>query len=1306
MAERVSAHLVLDKHHRVLICRPSQSLIFSGQLSKHIRYCKYCSRQDLAEYELASRLSDTDHNPVAAIKIKICKYPYQLIQGKIRYILTEEPPKFQYHVATVSMPDPVFTTEQRLPSYMRPHLLEHRDKTKEELIKINCKELTATEEWLFSLSKIYWLSSYVKLNTPLYSDFRCCLKGRYRPANYPFQQLTVKTTCNSYMRTFALVNICLFRNYVGEKFIPDIGIFQPIVDMLNSSVMPDLSEHLLALLSLVPDVHRPSDIPLTQLPFSQSNKQLDRTQLLSLLGETESYEFDITDLNYQLKTFHKVWTHILLQNTTNRPVYFEALGLILRAGNEEQPYEADAANKLVCGMIYSLRLINWAELVFRSPTTSFMTANNLYEQALLDKVNRKPISNIYRLGKDLSLISDLKLRSSPVWKDFNQPESLILKTGEELKFSTLQHGIKSWVDTLVSQLADLTMAEFTLDILSAPGERKVGFSEFDTCDAFETYLTKNSKTLDMDVYIEKSDKFLRSLVILMHICCVGAPRGTELFHLTYRNSMQLRTISKEGPVIFIALDYHKSKYKKNEIAPKHKLSTKLYLPWIISELLTRYLAVVRRYICNHAEVCKDYNLYLCCTPKARWGLHGLYKSHKRHTYNSFKVEISVSVWRQILTLILDKFEVLGGSKSKHVLRELHKFLLHSLETAASDYGQSLDKRPFTNEGDSAFSRATAQAYHRLMGFEEIDKKYAIKLSKPEITTLPIVTHKAMPLPPVTVSEEKKLDNEAVLAQYQLRAGLANCAWKSTEQREAYKLSRDGKSFFAILQTNGGKTAIFEFPLFSNEQGFTVIIVPLLSLKIDLIRRLTDHGVNVAAEGDTSLKKPVQVMTTEMVIQKSSYVRSWALDKCLKCLIFDEAHTLISNEDFRSQPHNLLSLGVQTIFLSATMPQDYISKIDEMTKQAFPVIRQFPTSRHNISYKVVKAERRQAASSHLQWICSQFVSSLQTNPTALMLIFVAKIEEADKIEPFLPPGIRPAIFNSKIEDKELVLQNLYKGKYNTVICTTALSLGIDHPNISLVIHWRNIFSLVDFAQATGRAGRAGQPAESIFIKFNYWTKKDQTPDLCAAEAYGTTNECRRDSMAQYLDGRPFTCTMLKGYAKCDVCELQSSPLYDRLKAYPKQYFDTDFQFELVRQRYESTASYYCLRHGDLISNDEKDKPCDDADSYFRNNIFQLLKSGHCAQCGLKEMSDTGVRRHNILKAGQCRYAHAMREALMYCSMTSRGESLQKYHLPQEVVDRIRKANANSKSPSYSGDIRIVRAALQVLCASMFNESLLH
>ena len=106
----------------------------------------------------------------------------------------------------------------------------------------------------------------------------------------------------------------------------------------------------------------------------------------------------------------------------------------------------------------------------------------------------------------------------------------------------------------------------------------------------------------------------------------------------------------------------------------------------------------------------------------------------------------------------------------------------------------------------------------------------------------------------------------------------------------------------------------------------------------------------------------------------------------------------------------------------------------------------------------------------------------------------------------------------------------------MVCTTALSHGLDRPGIRLVIIVGFPFGLGPYVQQGGRAGRDGYPATVSLLSYPGWSSPD-AEDLQGREQLERlikSPHCRRLAISEYFDQVSITCGSLPGSQLCDVC----------------------------------------------------------------------------------------------------------------------------------------------------------------------------
>ena len=146
-----------------------------------------------------------------------------------------------------------------------------------------------------------------------------------------------------------------------------------------------------------------------------------------------------------------------------------------------------------------------------------------------------------------------------------------------------------------------------------------------------------------------------------------------------------------------------------------------------------------------------------------------------------------------------------------------------------------------------------------------------------------------------------------------------------------------------------------------------------------------------------------------------------------------------------------------------------------------------------------------------------------------------------------------IYHRGVDDragKARRMKELMEGRSRVIAATNALGLGVDLPDIRVVIHAGQPRKLRDYAQESGRAGRDGKSSEAIIVcgyieqprhRLKSWAQSgEEIFDFVAGHI------CRRIIMDQIMDGRMDQVGCEEGEEQCDVCRRQEMDRTDRME----------------------------------------------------------------------------------------------------------------------------------------------------------------
>ena len=302
----------------------------------------------------------------------------------------------------------------------------------------------------------------------------------------------------------------------------------------------------------------------------------------------------------------------------------------------------------------------------------------------------------------------------------------------------------------------------------------------------------------------------------------------------------------------------------------------------------------------------------------------------------------------------------------------------------------------------------------------------------------------------------------------------------------------GRDALAVLPTGGGKSICYQVPALLLPR-VTVVISPLISLMDDQVSALKRRGI--AADFINSTISPTLV--AERLAQARSgalkllYVAPERFDQGLTAqrlrsagvslLAIDEAHCISEwGHDFRPSYMRLNKVREElgnppVIALTATATPRVQRDIISSLKLDRPVIVVTGFDRTNLSYSVQHLDDRdEKDTALLQLVRSTSDVCIVYAPTRKSVERVASMLNKHKVN-------AGAYHAGMHEKRRAAVQALFmSGKVRVLVATNAFGMGIDKPNVRLVVHHAMPGTLEAYYQEAGRAGRDGKPSTCILL----------------------------------------------------------------------------------------------------------------------------------------------------------------------------------------------------------------------------------
>ena len=314
------------------------------------------------------------------------------------------------------------------------------------------------------------------------------------------------------------------------------------------------------------------------------------------------------------------------------------------------------------------------------------------------------------------------------------------------------------------------------------------------------------------------------------------------------------------------------------------------------------------------------------------------------------------------------------------------------------------------------------------------------------------------------------------------------------QEEIITSVLNGKDALVLMPTGGGKSLCYQLPALRLD-GLTLVVSPLIALMKDQVDALRSNGIPAAFVNST-LPFAEQLRIQEQALQgvlKILYVAPERLSLPnfqtflsrlrVSLVAVDEAHCIsVWGHDFRPDYRRLGDLRnalpcVPFLALTATATERV--RRDILDQLHLNKSRQFIASfnRANLNYSVLPKNRDSF---------EVLVELLQKHKGESSIIYCTSRKETESLAAQLrEDGFDAQPYNAGLdnETRRQTQEDFIRDRVSIIVATIAFGMGIDKPNIRLLVHYDLPKSLEGYYQETGRAGRDGLPSDCVLL-YNY------------------------------------------------------------------------------------------------------------------------------------------------------------------------------------------------------------------------------
>lgn len=309
------------------------------------------------------------------------------------------------------------------------------------------------------------------------------------------------------------------------------------------------------------------------------------------------------------------------------------------------------------------------------------------------------------------------------------------------------------------------------------------------------------------------------------------------------------------------------------------------------------------------------------------------------------------------------------------------------------------------------------------------------------------------------------------------------------QRDIIESIANGRDTLGLMPTGGGKSITFQVPALAKE-GVCIVITPLIALMKDQVQHLKERGIQAAAiHADMSRSEVVQTLencifggikilyiSPERLASEIFQVKLRHIN--VSFITVDEAHCISQwGYDFRPSYLNIADIrtmkpGTPILALTATATPDVVNDIQEKLHFEKKNVFKMSFERKNLAYIVRIVGDKDYEMIHILR-CVGGAAIVYCRSRKHTKEIAALLNKNGIKSTFYHAGLLPTVK----DERQRAWQN---DEIRVIVATNAFGMGIDKPDVRMVIHIDCPDSLEAYFQEAGRAGRDGNKAYAVLL----------------------------------------------------------------------------------------------------------------------------------------------------------------------------------------------------------------------------------
>lgn len=309
------------------------------------------------------------------------------------------------------------------------------------------------------------------------------------------------------------------------------------------------------------------------------------------------------------------------------------------------------------------------------------------------------------------------------------------------------------------------------------------------------------------------------------------------------------------------------------------------------------------------------------------------------------------------------------------------------------------------------------------------------------------------------------------------------------QQEIIESILAGHDTLGLMPTGGGKSITFQVPALAQE-GTCIVITPLIALMKDQVQNLRRRGIKAAAiySGmnhdsilttlENAIFGQIKLLYVSPERLSSELFRTKLRHMKVSFICVDEAHCISQwGYDFRPSYLNIADIrrdlpGIPVLALTATATPAVVDDIQERLSFSEKRVFRMSFERRNLSYIVRQAEDK----------CAELIHILSHVQGAAIVYVRSRRRSKEMAELLVQAGISATHYHAGLDNqtKDQRQRDWQQDQTRVIVATNAFGMGIDKPDVRLVIHFDCPDSIEAYFQEAGRAGRDGQKAYAVLL----------------------------------------------------------------------------------------------------------------------------------------------------------------------------------------------------------------------------------